>query len=79
MRVDDVGSHLVGDAAGRGRQRGDETRHEQRGARITRGRHEPASVREPLEPLGGVARPHDLDVAESLTHWQRTRRGERRR
>ncbi len=71
MRVDDVGSHLVGDAAGRGRQRDDETRHEQRGARITRGRHEPAAVREPLEPLGGIARPHDLDVAESLTQWQR--------
>ncbi len=71
MRVDDVGSHLVGDAAGRGRQRGDETRHEQRSARSTRGRHEPAAVREPLEPLGGIARPHDLDVAESLTQWQR--------
>ena len=71
MRVDDVGSHLVGDPAGRGRQRGDETRHEQRSARSTRGRHEPAAVREPLEPLGGIARPHDLDVAESLTQWQR--------
>ena len=39
--------------------------------RIARGRHEPAAVREPLEPIGGVARPHDLDVAESLTQWQR--------
>ena len=43
VRVDDVGSHLVGDPAGRGRQRGDETRHEQRSARIARRRHEPAA------------------------------------
>ena len=51
--------------------RGDETRHEQRSARIARRRHEPAAVHASRSNRSGAyARPHDLDVAESLTQWK---------
>ena len=49
---------------------GDETRHRAGAIGVARGCEEAAAVGEPFVPLGRVARPDDLDVAESLTQRQ---------